>query len=360
MRIYLLIENITRTGGTERAGVGVANMLSSLGHEVSFISLLSKNGDSIYFDLSRKVDIVHLALPHLQKSIWRKAMWYAQALHSLYKKALQEESILIGFGHNVNIMLPLVKRFHNAKATIGCEHIDFETIPSIFRRIIGKIYPRLSQVVVLSETARHKVFKATHTSNISVIPNALPFGLEKQSNANSLQILLVGRLCEEKCFDKVISISKHLIHKYPTIHFDIYGEGPEKEKLQHLISSTEQTDYITIHPFVKDIHQIYLHHGLLLITSRTEAMPMVVLEAGACGLPTIALPNEGTRLLVKDNINGYIANNEEEAAIRISQLADDVNLLNHLRKGAKSEAERYTPQAVLQYWNKLINQFSQC
>jgi phosphatidylinositol alpha-1,6-mannosyltransferase len=71
-----------------------------------------------------------------------------------------------------------------------------------------------------------------------------------------------------------------------------------------------------------------------------EGFGIVMLEAGACGLPTLAADLEGIRDVVTEGVNGWFAKSRdaEAFAARIQTLLDD--------PGALTDARRRTAEHV--------------
>ena len=69
MKIAIVIEDIRRTGGTERATINLANMICD-DYKINIISMSSKG--EAYFQLSSKVDLNFLDLPPIPQAIKKK------------------------------------------------------------------------------------------------------------------------------------------------------------------------------------------------------------------------------------------------------------------------------------------------
>jgi glycosyltransferase involved in cell wall biosynthesis len=53
-----------------------------------------------------------------------------------------------------------------------------------------------------------------------------------------------------------------------------------------------------------------------VLSSRYEGLPMVLLEAGACGVPVVATDVPGTREVVVDGVNGWLARAGDPQSLR--------------------------------------------
>ena len=60
MKIIFIIHNITRSGGTEKATLQLSNSFVKRGFDVEIISIASKEGVNIFFEISPKIKVYHI------------------------------------------------------------------------------------------------------------------------------------------------------------------------------------------------------------------------------------------------------------------------------------------------------------
>ena len=99
----------------------------------------------------------------------------------------------------------------------------------------------------------------------------------------------VGRLAWEKGPDKFIKAAQYILTLRPSIHFALAGTGLMEKELKLAIQHAGIGANVHMAGVWTDPHQIYPALDLMLHTSRADAMPLVILEAMACGVPLVAI-----------------------------------------------------------------------
>src|SRR5437588_3780766 len=132
---------------------------------------------------------------------------------------------------------------------------------------------------------------------IAVIPNAVPEdrsrpgGPQEQAKARSVVglpahagvILTIGALAPEKAVDLAIMACAGI----PAAFLLVVGDGPQRPKLEALALRRMPGRCFFVGA-IDDPRMAYWSADLLLLPSRSEAMPAVLIEAGLCGLATVA------------------------------------------------------------------------
>lgn len=94
---------------------------------------------------------------------------------------------------------------------------------------------------------------------------------------------------------------------------------------------------------------LFQQADVFVFPSLIEGMPLVVLEAMACGVPVITTTH-GCADIVRDGIDGFLVpiRQPEAIAMRLEQLYRDPALRAHLGRNAREQALRYTWEAYAQ------------
>ena len=350
MKIVIVIADISKTGGTERATVNLANMLCQ-NHEVTILSLSGKKVS--FFELNDGIHVESLGLKEIPLEIYKKVSWYFTLYKSLKRKLLfYSADTIIGEGHNISTILPFAK--NKDSRTIASEHIDYDSIPQSSRALMKFIYPQHSSIVVLSEIARMKL--KTLNDRVEVIPNVLPFESKYHADLINQRIIMVGRISKEKGYDRVVPIAEKLQQEFPNWKIEIFGNGDLKSQIIELFGE-KQLHNVQINEPVKDIQNEYLKSSMLFITSYSEAMPMVILEAQSCGLPVIGFRCEGTETLIKNDETGFVVESADEFYSKTKLLISDLVRRQNMGISAKKEASYYNSENIKKLWEKILNDY---
>ncbi|MGH7582174.1 MAG: glycosyltransferase family 4 protein [Gemmatimonadales bacterium] len=108
----------------------------------------------------------------------------------------------------------------------------------------------------------------------------------------------------------------------------IAGDGPDRDKLEELGRHLGLGDRLSMLGFRDDVRQLYPAADIFALSSRSEAMPIAVLEAMAAGLPVVAPAVGGIGEVVDDGRTGLIVSPGDIVALSgaIARLAGDAAL----------------------------------
>lgn len=147
----------------------------------------------------------------------------------------------------------------------------------------------------------------------------------KREETDQKIILTIGELHPNKGIDiaiRGIALLPTQIRK--KIIYYIVGGGEQKAKLEELVLNLGLREYVRFVGQIENAKKILPGTDLMLVPSRTENLPFVVLEAGFCGIPTIATAVGGIPEIIKDMQNGILVHprNPKEIAEAIIYLLD--------------------------------------
>lgn len=200
---------------------------------------------------------------------------------------------------------------------------------------------------------------SVQAQKLQVIPNGLPAAtglLQRTTDHQRWRAGYVGRLSSEKGPDLFLDALIPLCQQYPGLHAVMLGDGPERDILLARISAAGLLDRIELPGYQTDMGAWWTKLDALVISSRTEGTPMILLEAMQAGVPVVAFSVGGIPDVIEDRHNGLLAEPADGAALarQIAALLNEPQLARTLTTNARrTQLERYDLSALAERWSQL-------
>ncbi len=143
---------------------------------------------------------------------------------------------------------------------------------------------------------------------------------DSDSYPGEIRVLYVGRLTREKGAELLADSFMQAHEADPRLHLLLAGGGPEEGTLRERLG-----DRATFLGWLdgEDLARAYASADLFLFCSRTDTFGQVLVEAGASGLPVVAVDEGGPASIVEDGVTGRLCEPDPALlAAAIRQLAD--------------------------------------
>lgn len=376
MRIVYLIQHTCNAAGMERVLCNKVNWLvEHHGYQIHIVTTDQK-GRKPFFDFAPQITHTDLGINYEDnndKGILRKTISYLckQRLHrkKLTKllKTLKADIVISMFGPEVSFLY----KIKDSSAKILEIHFS-----KFFRRqrarkgLIGfsdkirslqdeKHVCRYDRFVVL--THEDKTYWGNHP-NIEVIHNASTFIPSAQAALDNKRVISVGRLTHQKGFDMLVE-AWGLVHaRHPDWHLTIVGGGEEQQQRQTQIHALGLSDVIQLIPPTQQIEKEYLDSSIYALSSRYEGFGMVLVEAMACGVPSVAFACKcGPRDIITSEENGILITPGDIPALAngICRLIEDHTLRTEMGiKAAESIRTNFNQEKIMGQWVALFDKLS--
>lgn len=172
----------------------------------------------------------------------------------------------------------------------------------------------------------------------------------------------VGRLETVKNPLLLPEISRELEAMGFDAQFVVVGDGREKETLIRKVEDLGQADHFRLMPPTVDIGPVLSTFDAVLLTSFSEGLPLVMLEAMSLGIPVIAADVGGVGEAILDGRNGFLCPTAEPRcfAERLAALARSRSLRARIGSSARETVrqrfivERYVEEMLDAYSRVLV------
>ena len=170
-------------------------------------------------------------------------------------------------------------------------------------------------------------------------------------------VLSIGRLSEQKAYDRLIRTHASLRRKGVEHHLAILGEGPERDRLETLAAQLGVAD-TTFLPGHVHHPRPWLHSATVFaLCSLYEGLPLVLIEALQAGLPVASMDcPAGPREILDGGKVGILVPAGDEAALEsaIARLLADPALRATYAARGKEKAKAYAPETIVPRWEALL------
>ncbi len=158
--------------------------------------------------------------------------------------------------------------------------------------------------------------------------------LQTMFNKGDADMLWLGTIAElhrNKGLDLLIEALARITAPF---QFFIIGEGEEWENLEQLIKDRELEDKVFLVGKIPDAKKYLKAFDIFTLTSRTEALPYTILEAGLAGLPILASRVGGIPEIITNGVEGVLVRpNSEDIYQALGHLFSQAN--KRIEYGAK-------------------------
>lgn len=293
-------------GGIERILLTYAKGLAGKGYNVTYLTL-SNQGD-FEFQPTKNLILENLGINRLRK-----------ALFTLIKFLRKNKPDVILCANEATLMVYIANVLSgNTTKIITSHHNYYENYLDLnFKNtFVPKfVYPRCFKVIAVSEGIRSMLIHDFNIKSNKVVTISNPIDIREIQN-KSIQnvdnlpneyILFVGRFDKVKNIPFLIDGFKLFNQKFPDVKLLLIGGGSELDVIVDYINQVDLKNKIELLG-VKSNPFPYINNAkIVVLSSRSEAFPTVLLESLILGKTIVSTPTYGGIDILKDGKYGYIS-----------------------------------------------------
>ncbi|BAV65633.1 glycosyltransferase family 4 protein [Sphingobium cloacae] len=347
-----------RAGGSEHIVSLLCNHFSRLGWAVSLFAF-EERGDAPYYPHDPGVRIRQLGHPAGRLPLFRSLANVRDRILTL-RGALEEDrpDLVISFLTRTNVVSVLAARPLGIPVIVSERNNPSQQRPGFAWSALRRhAYGRAHGLITMTQGAMDQ-FPASMRRRQWVIPNPTYAPIEPDpGRVAGKRIVAVGRLVPQKGFDLLLDAFARVSERMPGWSLTIWGEGPERAKLEAQRDALGLRKRVAL-PGVTKEHGGWLREAdIFVLSSRFEGWGIVIGEAMAAGIPTIAFdccwgPGE----MIANGVGGLLVPDGDVPALgeAMAALCNDPARRAQLSQGARIASQRFTTDAVLRQWEDVV------
>ncbi len=214
-----------------------------------------------------------------------------------------------------------------------------ETLP------LRLLYRRARFLTVSESTAAEIAEHGVPDESIEVVRNGVDGeALGPGTRAGEPTLLYLGRLKRYKRIELVLDT----LDRLPEARLDIAGDGEHREELEREIARRGLGDRVRLHGHVSERRKRELLAGawVNVTASSNEGWCLTVMEAAACGTPSVAIAEGGLRESIVHEQTGLLAPDPAGLRDAVARVVEDPELRERLGENARRRAGELTWDAT--------------
>lgn len=342
-RVLALIDTVSVSGPGRQLAALAAELTR---HDVEVrIILLRRTGRTHvpYADYLVAQGIQHTVLADEGARDWRIVQRIHQAINDWPPDIVQTHSyrmtVVAAALRLSGARWPWIGFFHGATA----ENYRVRLYHRLDRCLLG-----MADAIVVMSQAHARQFshygKRVHVVHNAVIPIVPPItgkGKELVQQAGRPMLGVAGRLSYEKGVDVFLEACKLLADNGESFTAGIAGEGPELESLLARRDALGLADRVRFWGPVADMRVFYRAVDLLVIPSRSEGLPNVLLEALAADLPVVSTSVGAIPEVISNELTGILVPPDDSTALARAIVAGLPLCREPAARAARTETVRH-------------------
>lgn len=159
---------------------------------------------------------------------------------------------------------------------------------------------------------------------------------------------MVARVAPAKDFPTLVRSAQSVIRRFPEVRFLIVGDHSTVDLNRHhyaevrqLIAEFDLAQYFIFTDHRDDVERLLNAIDIFVLSTKTEGLPLVILEAMAYAKPVVATAVGGVPELVRDKETGFLHSpgDHEAQANQLSLLVEDKALRHRLGEAGRARAQ---------------------
>ncbi|MDC1050743.1 glycosyltransferase [Candidatus Marinimicrobia bacterium] len=305
----IIITPTLKIGGSQRVITYLCNNLDSKIFDITLIIINNQNSShSFSIESMKDIKIIDFKITKVRYSLFK----IIKATRKI------KPDIIFSTQYHLNAALVLIKPFIPSKSKLIARETNIPSIRNFKYKIIymyffKRFYKYIDTIVCQSKGMHEEFIQISNCSKnkLVIINNPIDCNFiqkkieENENEYYKSNIVAIGStLGHQKGFERLIDSFSFIKDK--NVKLIILGEGPSRRKLQNKIDKAGLQNQINLVGCKKDPIKFLKRTDVFALSSFSEGFPNAMLEAGLCGVPTVAFDVKGgIKDIMVEKMNGF-------------------------------------------------------
>jgi glycosyltransferase involved in cell wall biosynthesis len=318
------LEPVAGWGGSEELWADLARAALGAGHSVTFTPRHDPSGSDAVI---RELEQAGATIIERQSSTDDDGTVHAEIIPAAFEAAARDAGVIfISVGGSVRDLIhpevvamaerqssSLVATIQLTRETDLLADSQRQVARTLFRSLAAVVVPARRSVAVLERAIAAKLGHAVVIPSPirADLPGALPW-----PDLDAPTFACVARLNPiQKGQDLLLEVLSDPRWRQRDWRLNLVGRGLADRYLLELVALYGLTGRVNLTGFQPDMRAVWERNHLLVMPSREESMPIVIMEAMHCARPCLVTDVGDNALMIADGVNGFVAAGDRPRAL---------------------------------------------
>lgn len=297
MKILYIVPDLV-VGGVTTVVENISHSMKERGHDIYILTLKPNKleyEDFFTIKMLKKTDIfnavyrLHRIVLELKPDIIHSHTIYPNILILFYKLLFRSKIKIINTEHSL-------MSYEQSKSTA---FLLYKRISRLADKVSFVSKASMSSYIENNLVSKDQSFLIYN--GIKEVPSHLSDKLEVKFSEEKIRFCFIGRIAKEKNLELMVDAFTKLKSEYDNVELYIIGDGILKSNLKNIVKDKNVKDVFFL-GFKKRVEDYIVKMDCILLSSLTESLPTVILEAYAKRKIVISTDVGGVNEIIKDKI----------------------------------------------------------
>ena len=338
-------------GGAEIHLFELFARLASRGHQVSLVCSGFEGGAPR--EVVRGIDVQRTGDRH--SFAWRGRRAVRDAIRAFHPDVLVDDINKLPLYTPILTRVPVYAIIPHLFGTTAFQEVSWPMAATVWaaERLIPSVYRQAWFHAISDSTRDDLVARGVPRERIAVVypgVDAVHYAPAEPAQRDADRFVYIGRLKRYKGVEYLIEAVAEARRRGRRLTVDIAGSGDDRPRLEGIARARGVADSVHFRGFVDEATKLSLLRRAVanVFPSPKEGWGITVMEAAACGTPSVASDSPGLRDSVRNGSTGLLVPHGDVSALAdaMLRLADDAALVEQLGRSARAHAERLSWDAA--------------